>query len=47
MYKKLTTMMKIKTEGGLGIDLHMILWHDNVTAIIANVVTQLNSHGIG
>ena len=36
---------KIKTEPG--IDLHVISRHDDVTAIIAKVVTQLCSHVIG
>ena len=40
--------MKNKNGGGEpGIDSHAILWHDNITAIIAKVVTQLCKHMIG
>ena len=36
-----------KNENGVGepgIDLHVILWHGDITAIITKVVTQLCSH---
>ena len=40
--------MKNKNGGGEpGIDSHVISRHDNVTAIIAKVVTQLRGHVIG
>ena len=40
--------MKNKTGGGEpGTDSHVILWHDDITAIITKVMTQLCSHVIG
>ena len=40
--------MKNKNRGGEpGIDSHMISWHNDVTAIIAKVVTHSCSHVIG
>ena len=39
--------MKNKNGGGEpGIDSHVILWHNDITAIIANVVKQLCSYDI-